>query len=486
MFDIDELYEICLSSGSEPAITARRVYDFVRSPFKIWCDLNAPEEEKDPLSEYGRFLLEQGQQHEEKTVIAAYPEMKKISYITPEEGFRIVLESMRDGIKAMHNMPIFYLPEGLVGRVDIFERKDDHPSKFGNYHYIIKEIKLAKNLKKYHLIQTAYYNYMLGKIQGYTPPFYSLINRDRDEFRCKYNEAEVLKVLTGIREIYNGKEVSATFNSCIWPWETYCNQEAIKRQDISLVGGIGASFKEKLVKTGFTRVSNLATAKISELTKIKGIGHKRAQRFQRCATAIVNGTHIKLVNTSFPTVSTEIFLDLEGTGEQVSEEELVSIDYLIGVLIRKNGNEEYISFLAKDLQSEEQMFKEFLEWFTNQDDYIIYHWHNYEKVHLERLAKRYGIPLKIKARLFGSLRDLYKDATSSFVFPTYGNGLKTVANYMGFCWRDKEIGALESIALYFQYLQNPENNRGKLERIIKYNEDDCIATKIVKDWLFTH
>jgi uncharacterized protein len=57
---------------------------------------------------------------------------------------------------------------------------------------------------------------------------------------------------------------------------------------------------------------------------------------------------------------------------------------------------------------------------------------------------------------------------------------------MGFCWRDKEIGAMESIALYFQYLQNPENNRGKLERILKYNEDDCIATKIVKDWLFTH
>lgn len=486
MIDINGLRESCLRRRSEFTITARMVYDFVKSPFKIWCDFNAPQNAKDPLTEYDRLLLEQGQQHEERTVAAAYPEAEKITYTTPEEGFGLVLESMRDGVAAMHNAPLFYLPEGLIGRADILERNDEHPSDFGNYHYIVKEIKLAKNIRDYHRIQTAYYNYILGKIQGYTPADYILINRDRDALPFHYNETEVLDVLNSIREIYNGKEVSPTFGSCDWPWETYCNQEAINRQDISLVGQVGPSFKAKLVATGFTKVSDLATAKISDLTSIKGIGKKRALSFQTNATAIVRGTHIKLADVTFPTVSTEIFLDLEGTGEQVSEEELIAIDYLIGVLVRKCGEEKYIPFLADNFEAEDQMFHEFLDWLARQEDYMIYHWHHYEKTHLKRLAERYGIAEEMNDRLFGRLRDLYKDAMSCFAFPTYGYGLKQVASYMGFSWRDEEIDAMDSTALYFQYVQNPNNNLDKLKKILTYNEDDCIATKTVKDWMIAH
>jgi len=485
MVNMNELYKICLSRGSEPTITARMVYDFVKSPFKVWCDCNAPEGAKDPLSEYVRLLLDQGQQHEERTVAAAYPEAEKIIYTTPEEGFRLVLESMRDGVAAMHNVPIFYLPEGLIGRADILELNDEHSSDFGNYHYIVKEIKLAKHIRDYHRIQTAYYNYILGKIQGYTPAYYILVNRDRDELLFRYNETEVLDVLNGIREIYNGKEVSPTFGSCDWPWETYCNEEAIKRQDVSLVGQVGPSFKEKLVAAGLTKVSDLATAKISDLTSIQGIGNKRALRFQTNATAIVRGTHIKLADVTFPTVSTEIFLDLEGTGEQISEEELIAIDYLIGVLVRRGGEEEYTPFLADNLEAEGQMFQEFLDWLAHQEDYIIYHWHHYEKTHLKRLAERHGIAEEMNDRLFVRLRDLYKDAVSCFAFPTYGYGLKQVASYMGFSWRDEGIDAMDSAALYFQYVQNPKNNHDKLKKILTYNEDDCRATKVVKDWLFT-
>ena len=201
MVNIEKIYELCFNRVSEPIVTARMVYNFVRSPFKIWCDLNAPEEAKDPLSEYDKLLFTQGQQHEEKTVNETYPDAEKIIYTTPEEGFKIVLESMKVGVMALHNAPIFYLPEGLTGRADIFERKEDHPSIFGSYHYVVKEIKLAKNIKDHHRIQTAYYNYILGKIQEYTPPFYSLINRDRDEELFSYDEEEIMEVLREIREI---------------------------------------------------------------------------------------------------------------------------------------------------------------------------------------------------------------------------------------------------------------------------------------------
>jgi len=224
-----------------------------------------------------------------------------------------------------------------------------------------------------------------------------------------------------------------------------------------------------------------------EIQKFVGaLKGRKAKSFQTNATAIVKGAHIKLAEVSFPTVSTEIFLDLEGTGEQVSEEELVAIDYLIGVLIRKDGKEKYIPFLADSPEEEGHMFREFLEWLAAQKDYIIYHWHNYEKKHLGQLAERHGIAEEMNDKLFGKLRDLFKDAVSCFTFPTYGSGLKQVAGYMGFSWRDDKIDAMESAALYFQYVQNPENNRDKLEKILTYNEDDCVATRTVKDWIVAH
>ena len=57
---------------------------------------------------------------------------------------------------------------------------------------------------------------------------------------------------------------------------------------------------------------------------------------------------------------------------------------------------------------------------------------------------------------------------------------------MGFSWRDKSINAMESVAVYFKYIENPEENKESFEKVLIYNEDDCIATRIVKDWIVAH
>jgi uncharacterized protein len=102
------------------------------------------------------------------------------------------------------------------------------------------------------------------------------------------------------------------------------------------------------------------------------------------------------------------------------------------------------------------------------------------------MAGRYGITSDKRAKLFGRLRDLWKDTKSCLALPTYGYGLKSVANCFGFSWRDETSSAMDSAALYLQYVQNPEDNDSKLETIKRYNEDDCQATKVVKDWLSSH
>lgn len=481
--DIDEIYGRCLLPTTEDRITARTIYNYSISPFMVHCEKFGPKDKKDALTQYQEMLFDQGRMHETKVIETEYPEAEKLEYETPEEGFRMLLEGMNKGVKVLCGLPAFYLPEGLMGRFDILERRDTNPSIFGRYHYIVKEIKLAKNIQKHHIYQVAFYNYMLGKIQEYTSSAFYVVNRDYEESVVDYDETGLLGILEDIREILRGKKVDPTYGACEWPWESYNNEEAIRRKDISLVGGIGPSFKQKLVEEGICTIDDLAKTQIEDLVKIKGIGTKKAKKFSFNSRAIVSGNYICISMCKFPEKRTEIFLDLEGTGEQVGDEELIAIDYLIGVLTRKDENEEYMPFIAHELDKEGEMFHQFVKWLLKQDDFIIYHWHHYDRVHLERLADRYGLQDKIRKVIFGNMRDLYRDAVSCFAFPTYGNGLKEVASYLGYKWKRPDINALESIALYFQYLENPDKNKGKMQEVIDYNEDDCRATMLVKNWL---
>ena len=85
------------------------------------------------------------------------------------------------------------------------------------------------------------------------------------------------------------------------------------------------------------------------------------------ARAIATGQHIPLARISFPPVTTEIFLDLEGTGAQTGVEQLVEMDYLIGAHVRRGGQERYHSFLAETPNDESVMWREFTAWLAEQD-----------------------------------------------------------------------------------------------------------------------
>ena len=482
MVNINQLYERCLSGQPKDIITARTVYDYCISPFMVYCCKFGPEEKKDPMDEYNKLLFEQGKAHEKQVIENNYPGLKQVTYASLEEGFKLLLQEMTEGVSVACGLPVFYMPEGLTGIIDVIERRQGQKTIFGNYYYIIKEIKLAKNIQKHHIYQAAFYNYVLGKIQGYTPNSFYMINRDLEQIEQIYDEAEFLAMLNDIREILKGKKVNPTYDACKWPWETYNNEEAIKTRDVSLVSGVGPSFKKRLTAQNILTVEHLAKTRMQHLTAMKGIGEKTATKFLNNATALASGKHIRLGSCSFPEKKVEIFLDLEGTGEQVQDEELVAIDYLIGLLVRSGEQETYIPFIAHKFNQEKQMFSNFVDWVLSQQDYVVYHWHNYERTHIQRLVERYGLSTEAEP-ILANMRDLYKDATSNFAFPTYGNGLKEIAAYIGYKWKHADVNAMESIALYFQYVQNPAENKDKLEKVIDYNKDDCMATLLIKDWL---
>jgi len=56
-------------------------------------------------------------------------------------------------------------------------------------------------------------------------------------------------------------------------------------------------------------------------------------------------------------------------------------------------------------------------------------------------------------------------------------------SWLGFTWRDPKANGAKCIYWYDQWLET--GDREFLKMIQVYNEDDCYATRRVKDWLVT-
>ena len=80
--------------------------------------------------------------------------------------------------------------------------------------------------------------------------------------------------------------------------------------------------------------------------------------------------------------------------------------------------------------------------------------------------------------------DLKKNV-DSLIWPTDSLGLKKVAPLAGFSWRDEDAGGDNSILWYeIVVTTTDESQRREMsEKLLRYNEDDVLATKVLREWL---
>jgi len=76
--------------------------------------------------------------------------------------------------------------------------------------------------------------------------------------------------------------------------------------------------------------------------------------------------------------------------------------------------------------------------------------------------------------------DLYPMATEA-VWPTRDDSVKTLARYLGFEWRDADPSGTSSADWFDQWMRTADP--AIRERIKLYNEDDCIAMRVLADGL---
>ena len=77
--------------------------------------------------------------------------------------------------------------------------------------------------------------------------------------------------------------------------------------------------------------------------------------------------------------------------------------------------------------------------------------------------------------------DLHRVVKDAFVMPVEGYRLKHISKWLGFKYRNPKSSATQSMLWYRLWLDM--ENRQYLDDSVLYNEDDCRATKLIKDWM---
>jgi predicted RecB family nuclease len=114
----------------------------------------------------------------------------------------------------------------------------------------------------------------------------------------------------------------------------------------------------------------------------------------------------------------------------------------------------------------------------------MYHYSQYERNELTKLAERHRCNQKLFERLFRNSTDLYQDVVDKHTeWPSPSYSIKAISGILGFHYSDPEPGGLKAAKWYAAYVGDPAGNAELKRKLLQYNEEDCLAMVVLKDWV---
>ncbi len=115
---------------------------------------------------------------------------------------------------------------------------------------------------------------------------------------------------------------------------------------------------------------------------------------------------------------------------------------------------------------------------SNYPNAPIYHYGSYEKKAIDKLGKRYSANIEgIQKRLVNVNEIIF----GKIYFPVFSNSLKEIGKFLGASWTEPNASGLQS--LVWRYFWEKNHDHDCRETLLKYNEEDCRAVRILVDEL---
>jgi predicted RecB family nuclease len=355
------------------------------------------------------------------------------------------------------------------------------PSKLGEFHYLPVMFHAAERSGPEQRRLLEILGLILGAVQG-TDPSWGLLVYGRDctirRIRLRSNNVQAQRILQEIKEspdVDTPPQLMLNRHCEICEFRSHCHSVATSKDDLSLLRSMTESEIKKYVRRGIFTVTQLSCTfrprKTSKPRKQKPSARQHAVQ----ALAIREKKIHVLGSPELPDAPTRIFLDLEGDPER-------NFVYLVGMIVEQNGVQERHSFGAADIADELRIFEQFREVLDRNEPYMLYAYGSYEAAFVKRMSTVSGQP-EICEKILTRLVNVLSTIHSHFYFPTYSNGLKAIAGYLGFRWTESDASGIQSIV----WRRRWEVGRfaAYKDKLLNYNMEDCIALLRVIECLFS-
>lgn len=448
-------------------------YYLLKDPFWVWCEYHAPKQEAvDEMTRYDELRMQLGVEYEQRWVKWNYPNavaIESFGFAALKNTFRAML----DGAPAIYQPQLWDLRQETYGKADLLVRDDSAPSDLGPYHYRVIELKRSQSLQDYHVEQAAFYNQNIGLLQGYLPREFTLVLKStRENVPYEGQEAGLEATRHLWRSLRDGASIPETKrppNATASPWRFFGNTYAINENDLVLLAGIQKRERDKLRQAGIRRVADLWLRRSEEVIEILG-EHYGAMAYHVAQAYKVNGPILKPgKRLEIPRARRLLYFDFE-TSDTVHPSQPAHT-YLIGCY--DGTRDQFVKFLARGAEDEGRIFTEFADFVGDSRDVCLYHWTDFEIHQMRRVARRWPALRNSLEQIVSRCVDLKETIQAAVYLPTPSFSIKALAPALGFHWRQKTIGAYQSMVCYWDYLEN--RDLFAIDPAIIYNKDDCLA-----------
>lgn len=288
--------------------------------------------------------------------------------------------------------------------------------------------------------------------------------------------------LDTFQEIVNRKDPPAASGTRIcnfcgyWEKCHSFNVDDRSKLPVSSIRGIGANMTSNLKKYN---IDNLGDLIDHPLTKELDEKIKNIRRYKLQAFSYVNDTALFLKEP-------EVLIPNDQKGGVYFDIEADDSPYLFGFL----DNNDYKYFLIDDNNSRNNQITAIMKYIQTLK-VNLYHYCEYENRVLRELSHELKQQLKnedksylgnkiLKSFFETPMIDIYEIIIKNIFTPLRHYSLKSIAKWLGFKWRIGLDGR-SSIQEYRRWLNT--GNKKHLEALLLYNEDDCRATQVVKEWI---
>ncbi|MBT7402145.1 MAG: TM0106 family RecB-like putative nuclease [Bacteroidetes Order II. Incertae sedis bacterium] len=482
-------------------ITAAMLYDMVQCPHRPTMDLFGDSELRDEANPFIQLLWEKGTTFEHEVIDRYKATIVDLSSSTGEDKEQLTRDAMLRGEPLIYSGRISF--DDLMGEPDLLRKEGDG--------YVAGDIKSGSGqeghdekakLKRHYGVQLSLYTDILER-QGFAtsrrPFIWDICGEeviyDLDEPQGKRNPSTVWEVYQSalaqaqmivVKSLVTRPAYSGACKLC--HWYSACLENLEEVDDLTLLPELGRS-KRDVMSGEIPTVATLATANIEDFvsggkTNFKGIGPASLRKYKdRAILNTVAGSKPYLTALLLlPSSDIELFFDIE-------VDPMRDICYLHGFVERRGGDnstEQYVAFFAEGISAEEEerAFREAWQYIVSHQPCAVYYYSKYERTIWRQLQTKYPSVCtadEIEA-LFRSDKsvDLYFDVVRKATeWPTRDYSIKTLAKYLGFNWRDTNPSGAASIEWFDRWIET--NDTTIKQRILDYNEDDCVATRVLLD-----